>query len=298
MKVVRRSSAFTLIELLAVISILGILAALSIPALKNIGQSNANVGASRQLLDDIGRARQLAVSGHKTVYMVFVATNFFRLGNAVNNTWLNGLTLAQQMEVTNLADKQLAAYNFVSYGKLGDQPGQHQWHYLASWQALPQGFYIDPQKFITPGSTPIVAISSQTHPYYVNWNTDHPHYSDQNTVYSFGNLPFGNVSPVPFPDDTSVISANPVTLPYIAFNYQGQLTFDGVTLSPRDEYIPLAQGGISYPLDPVTKIPTLAAIAPDAIAETPAGNSTNIAYNIIHIDALTGRATLEFYQMK
>jgi len=53
---------FTLIELLVVIAILGILAGLAVPALKNLGKSEANVSAARQLLDDVGRARQLALA--------------------------------------------------------------------------------------------------------------------------------------------------------------------------------------------------------------------------------------------
>src|ERR1035438_538321 len=69
--------AFTLVEMLVVISILGILAALTEPALKNLGKSNAATSASRQLLDGVGRARQLAIANHTTVYMVFVPTNFW-----------------------------------------------------------------------------------------------------------------------------------------------------------------------------------------------------------------------------
>ena len=69
--------AFTLIELLVVISIMGIIAALAVPALKNMGKSNIRASASRQLLDDVGRARQLAISDHTTVYMIFVRTNFW-----------------------------------------------------------------------------------------------------------------------------------------------------------------------------------------------------------------------------
>jgi len=62
--------AFTLIEMLAVIFILGVLAALLVPALKNIGHADAMTAATRQMLDDVGRARQLAISQHTTVYMV------------------------------------------------------------------------------------------------------------------------------------------------------------------------------------------------------------------------------------
>ena len=69
--------AFTLIEMLVVISILGILAALTVPALKNLGKSNAAISASRQLLQAVGRARQLAIANRTTVYMIFVPTNFW-----------------------------------------------------------------------------------------------------------------------------------------------------------------------------------------------------------------------------
>ena len=80
-------TAFTLIEMLVVISILGILAALVVPALKNFGNSNVTISASRQLLDDVARARQLAISQRTTVYMVFVPTNF----------WENNLNVPQQL---------------------------------------------------------------------------------------------------------------------------------------------------------------------------------------------------------
>lgn len=289
MKVLRRSSAFTLLELLVVIAILGILAALTVPALKNFGKSNVGISASRQMLDDIARARQLAINQRTTVYMVFVPTNYW--DNALYNSgthygwWSGALTTAQSTVSTNLGDKQLSGYTFISYGKLGDQPGQHAWHYLASWQNLPDGAFIAPEKFAQPGTI----ISSRAAPLYRQWNQDYPH-PDNNVVYAFTNM----VS-VPFPTEDST---NILTMPCIAFNYLGQLTFDPQDpsdFSYRDEYIPLAQGTILAARNPQTKALIQ---APADVSEVPPGNSTNISYNIIHIDALTGRAVQEFYKIK
>ena len=78
-------------------------------------------------------------------------------------------------------------------------------------------------------------------------------------------------------------------MPCIAFNYLGQLTFDGQNPANRDEYIPLARGSVAPAIDPPTKAYQL---NPPVISEMPDGNSTN-AYNIIDIEPLTGRATLQ-----
>jgi prepilin-type N-terminal cleavage/methylation domain-containing protein len=268
-------SAFTLVELLVVISILGILAYLAMPALRSFGKSDASLSASRQLLDDVGRARQLAISQRTTVYMVFVPTNFW---GGDPDAFLSGLSPAARTAATNLCDNQLTGYTFVSLRSVGDQPGQGRPRYLAPWQNLPDGTFIALAKFTNS--------SSQSYP--INDTIS-------GAVYDIHGFNYANI--FPFPTETNTVFALnfPVYLPYIAFNYLGQLTFDGVNLADRDEYIPLAKGSISLARDPATGALQL---APPDVMEIPRGNSTNSAYNIVHIDKVTGRAVLEFQKVK
>ena len=240
--------------MLVVISILGILAGLTVPALKNLGKSNAAASASRQLLDAVGRARQLAIENRTTVFMVFVPTNFW-----------NGMTSAQQAlpATTNLCDKQLSGYTFVAYGTAGDQPGQHAWHYLEPWHVLPDGSFIALQKF-----------------------------AGTNTIASYPIAQFYYTNTIPFPTETSAAG---VSLPCIAFNYLGQLSYDGQNPAGRDEYIPLARGSVVPALDPSSKVLQLNS---PSVSEVPPGNSASSAFNLVDIDPLTGRATLRFQQVQ
>ena len=56
---------------------MAIIAALAVPALKNFGHADAMTAADQQMLNDVARARQLAISQRTTVYMIFVPTNFW-----------------------------------------------------------------------------------------------------------------------------------------------------------------------------------------------------------------------------
>jgi prepilin-type N-terminal cleavage/methylation domain-containing protein len=289
--------AFTLVELLLVISIMGIIAALAVPAFKNLGKSNIQASASRQLLDDIGRARQLAVSQHTTVYMIFVKTNFW-LGNWDGSTfipstpWLNRLSPTQLAALTNLSDKQLTGYTFVSLRSVGDQPGQGHRRYLAPWQTLPEGSFIAQEKFQLPCPNPPYPTSSSLYPPY-------PVYTANTTYWIYG---FNQTNNIPFPTEDSPapwdagLKTPAFGIPYIAFNYLGQLTVDGQNMAQLDEYIPLAQGTVSPSIDPNTKAMLLSGTP--SITESPAGSSTNSMFRIIHIDRLTGRATLEYQRVQ
>jgi prepilin-type N-terminal cleavage/methylation domain-containing protein len=271
-------AAFTLIEMLVVIAILGLIAGLTVPALKNLGKADATVSAGRQLLDDIGRARQLAISQRTTVYMVFVPESFWAnttYNSAATTTpWMAQLTFAEKSVVTNLCGAQLTGYVFIGRGTVGDQPGRHNWRYLSSWQTLPAGTFIAPLKFRTPKQVASV-ISLENNP------------NSPFTVYGF------MTNAVPFPVETN--SALFLNLTCLMFDSLGHLVDESGQVLSRHEYIPLARGSVAPSTDPATKTYQLSA---PSVAEVPSGNSTNISANIIDIDPLTGRALLQFFKME
>ncbi|MCX8092103.1 MAG: prepilin-type N-terminal cleavage/methylation domain-containing protein [Verrucomicrobiae bacterium] len=259
----RSGAAFTLVELLVVIAIMAVLAAITVPAFKNIRQEDAFVAASRQLLDDVAGARQYAIAQRTTVYMIFCPPGFW------NDPAFPPPAAPQFARRTNLFEKQYVGYTFLTLRSVGDQPGRTSPRYLSDWRALPEGTFIPPWKFIPP--------------------TAYRRITDPSTGQFFDVYGFATNNIFPFPtDDTLPVGGRHVTLPYIAFNYLGQLTVDGVNPAGRDEFIPLARGAVLVARDS-TKTPQ--AVVP-TVEERPPGNSTN-AFNLIRIDWLTGRARVE-----
>jgi prepilin-type N-terminal cleavage/methylation domain-containing protein len=270
----RGTRAFTLIELLTVIAIIGVLAALTAPVITHFRKGDAMLAATRQLLDAVHRGRQLAISQHTTVYMVFAPPSLWNdpVYGSVS------LTPAEKAAAIDVLDKQQTGYAYVSLRSVGDQPGRNTPRYLSGWETLPDSSFIPQWKFNN-------ALTDIRDPF-------------NGSALLFTVRGFKTTNIVPFPSEDAVYTPGLrpyATLPYIGFDYLGRLVDDNGQLLGRDEYIPLAHGSVVPARNPANKALLLA--APDQM-EVPSGNSTNSSFNIVHIDWLTGRARLERLEVR
>jgi prepilin-type N-terminal cleavage/methylation domain-containing protein len=255
--------AFTLIELMVVIAVIGIIASIAIPALKGLGQANRSAATDRQILDDLAFARLRALNDRAPVYMVFVPAN---VGQALTRPSTAAITpqgKAERSQLTNLLATQFSAYALIAERTVGDQPGRHTRRYLTEWKTLPEGTLFAPYKLA--GNSPNAADE----------------YSRTFAV----NLP-SPLLPLPFPSSRS--QAFP--LPYLAYNAQGQL------MSQRDEILTLAKGSVFLPRNPdgsvaVNALADVQLNPPVQASRAPRGQTNT--YQFVRINWLTGRAKIE-----
>ena len=261
----RKSTAFTLVELLVVMAIIGVLAAIGLPAMKGIGAGNDVSAAIRQLMDDLSYARLKAMNERSTVYVVFVSPQILRPATPWGSN--------EQKEVARHARLQFTSYALFTKRSLGDQPGAERPRFITDWRTLPQGTFIPTNKFDTRFAFGAVRTNTTLF--------DRP--------FFFGDTAndAGRANLIPFPQATNKIAPSPIQMAYIAFDFQGRLKRPANAPELHDVIVPIAKGSIIYPQDDPDKLEN-GNLDPAEVIETPKGNATNNPS--IRIDWLTGRA--------
>ena len=252
----QRRRAFSLVELLVVMAIIGVLAAIGLPALKGIGGSNDIAAATRQLMDDLSFARIKAINERTTVYVVFVSDTILR------QNWSD----EEKIEVAKHANLQFTSYALFTKRSLGDQPGFDRPRYLTDWRTLPEGILIPTNKFDMLKALSLTARENETL---------------VNRPFFFGDE-VAKVNLIPFP----TASGKQIPLPYIAFDFQGRLKQPANVALMHDVIVPISKGSVVYPQEDKNLAANNLGFA--EVIETPKGNYTNNP--AIRIDWLTGRA--------
>ena len=282
--------AFTLTELLVVMSIIGLITFIAIPAFRGFGQENVIGAAQRQVQDDLAFTRLQAIRNRAPAYMVFFQPAFESdefFARDLNLAHQRVLSLSQATDedrkfresalrvFTNTFPQQFSSYAIYTEASVGEQPGVRRRRYLTEWRSLPEGAIF-----------PTNGVQLRLPPY----ATGVP----RQTLLT--NL---NTLEVPFPIGPDragdALELGTVRMPAIGFDSQGRLfNFDdkgrargnGTTLA--DRFVAVGIGSAFLPRKSVPGLTNQYDFQgiPDVV-ETPRQNYTN---HILRVSALTGRA--------
>ncbi|HQC43051.1 MAG TPA: prepilin-type N-terminal cleavage/methylation domain-containing protein [Verrucomicrobiota bacterium] len=274
---------FTLIELLVVFTIIGLIAALSMPVLKGFGQGNLVNNVVRQLTDDISLARSRAISDRCTVYVLFVSTNIYwernQFQSKLNQTAMNLPAIERQRFIqnsrqlwTNLVQQQYTAYAVYASRTVGDQPSQHRPRYLTEWKSLPDGVMFHPYKL----------TNNVTKDYWVNEKTRQRTTGFTNWIEA----PLLQVN-ARFPS----AKGPEMSLPCIAFNYKGELVFPWLEHGSQKPELLSLPSWCDYEVLPIVKASGFYETPGSLVEITPLAALDRPPLMRIRIDGKTGKVT-------
>ena len=283
MRMKGNEGGFTLIELLVVFTIIGLIAALSMPALKGFGQGNLVNNVVRQLTDDISLARSRAISDRCTVYVLFVSTNISWERNQFQ-TRLNGAAMMlpaierqrfiqnSRQLWTNLAQQQYTAYAVYASRTVGDQPSQQKPRYLTEWKSLPDGVMFHPYKL----------TNNVTKSYWMNEKTNQRIAGVTNWIEA----PLLQIK-CRFPN----AKGPEMNMPCIAFNHKGELIFPWMELNSEKPELLSLPSWCDYEVLPIVKASGFYETPGNLVEITPLAALDKPPLMRIRIDGKTGKVT-------